>query len=63
MTAGSNVATLNAKAEAAWQRAMAHAIANGVVKERFTDHDIRRKREAMPNSITPCSCSGTPMQV
>lgn len=26
-----------------WQRKMVQALANGIVKERFTDHDIRRK--------------------
>jgi integrase len=26
-----------------WQRKMAQALANGIIKDRFTDHDIRRK--------------------
>jgi integrase len=32
-----------------WQRKMAQALARGVIKERFTDHDIRRKTGSETN--------------
>ena len=32
-----------------WQRKMAQALARGVIEERFTDHDIRRKTGSETN--------------